>query len=96
MNRLQRIILIIGLALIGSVTVCVPWDYTFSYQGSHRKKPALRAFILFPPESEEDAPVYGVSLSVKRLAMEWVGISALCGTAFLVAGFKDRQHRGEP
>lgn len=89
MNRRQKIVLWIGIAVIVVMGVFPPWLYTTTGNGLNSKKNAGYSCILFPPPPKGVGLRYGISLDVSRLCVQWAIVVVI--TAGLIVAFKDNK-----
>lgn len=79
-----RILIAAGVIFI-AIGIFPPWTYTLDAQSIHREKPAGYAFIVSPPNPEENAPAFGVQLDIPRLLIQWLVLVAATGGLLLLA-----------
>lgn len=84
MNRKQKIVVGIGLAIILAMGLFPPWLNTVSFQGTIAKKPAGFSFLFHPPDIISDDEFYGVILDSTRLLVQWFLVILVAGGLILI------------
>lgn len=84
-NPKQHRMLIAAGVIFVAIGIFPPWTYTLEAQSIHREKPAGYAFIVSPPNPEENAPAFGVQLDIPRLLIQWLVLVAATGGLLLLA-----------
>ena len=96
MNGRQLRIARIAAALFLLACLFPPWTYTFQAPGiSQVRKPAGYQFLFASPQPEETDPLYGVTVDMTRLGVEFAAILVVGGIGVLAsAGETPRLCRG--
>lgn len=84
-NKNQRLIIIIGMAIIVFMGLFPPWTYTFKVQSIYSEKPAGYSFIASPPAKNSNDQRQGIKIDMSRLLIQWVVVIAASGCGVLLA-----------
>jgi len=101
MNRIQRLLIALGVALIACMGLIPPWTYTFKSKDLYSEKPAPYHLIFSPPEPDRwsksyKAESYGVKLDILRLTLQWTMVCLVVGVGVYLAKDRNRvQNSGE-
>ena len=71
-NKKQKTIVTIGVAVVILMGLFPPWTYTFSHNPSISKEPAVYGFILEPPKKKKNSVSFGLELDITRLSVQWI------------------------
>ena len=83
MDKTQKIILIIGIALLVIMSLFPPWKYTFSRDSTYSERPAGYFCIFAPPPPRFSSQTNGVAVDIYRLMIQWVAGAGLLAAAWL-------------
>ena len=92
LNKNQRIIITISIAVIVLMGLFPPWTYTFKSTMTYSEEPAGYSFIASAPERRQALKTHGVKLDILRLLVQWVVVfAALSAGVLITARRKDEQ-----
>jgi len=89
LNPLQIKILIMSTVIFIVMGLFPPWTYTHDNRSMHIEKPAGYGFIMEPPEPEESNYRYGIKVDTSRLAIQWLMLIVLSGSALILTKKRD-------
>lgn len=71
-NKDQRLIIMIGMAIIVCMGLFPPWTYTFKATSIFSEEPAGYSFIASPPARRNTNLRHGIKIDTSRLLIQWV------------------------
>jgi len=87
LNRNQKTVVVLALAIIFIMGICPPWNYTFKGEGFYSVRPAGYHFLLMPPETKDHRSSprsrHNVALDFPRLFLQWF-LVVVAGTSVIV------------
>ena len=89
MNRKQKIIAVIGVALIVVMGLFPPWKLTTTGDTLYREVPRGYYLIFAPPPPEapveDQESIYSLELDFRRLTVQWVTVLFVLAAALYLA-----------
>ena len=86
MNKNQRLVVMIGIALIVFMGLFPPWTHTYKARTTYSEEPAGYSFIASPPRPKRINPWYGygIKIDISRLLIQWVVVITASGCGVLL------------
>lgn len=88
MNKKQRVIIWIGIILVGLLGIFPPWSHTFKNHSTYSEESAGYSFIASPPQKKLNNVLYGVKIDSSRFLLQLLTVCLVFGFAVFVSGEK--------
>ena len=92
-NIMQKLVLLIGMILIITMTLFPPWTYTFKYKTAYSEKPAGYSFINSPPPPKSTRAIDGVKIDIVRLSVQAFAVIIVMGIGFVIFSGKKQLNK---